>query len=1047
MSTDANAPAPNPQTPSTVSAPPSAPVQPDPCKDWQPWYLRLRDLLSFDTIESELWRIARYPLAAIQIVFYLLIAWGVVGSGLGAGDLFWHENPGHQVTVGLAVCWLFGPVLVVTILLLPPRNLPGLDDGKRSSFWLCGRHSLFFTRNPGLWQIGRRALLWLYWLGALVYGGKWAAVLWTSRPYWSGQVDGTSPFAVFVYSQWAGVPFVLGYLAAIALGAYATYVADDSRAGMAGSPWLLSTFNNPNVRVPSSAPGGQSQLTPVELFPGDVALQQLTALGTIPPGAAGAPHVVPNPTLTQAAYNLWSLLQLHALAYGFGLRILKVFALAGAAQLLIDGVAIPSVNYFSGQQYSGFQLLSPVAWVSVLLLLLNVFGGFVAFRFRYTRVGVICWIAYLFVANVEAGAVVPVLFLIVGAVAVLARAPLAWLVGWVALVFVTVRGAVLGVTGALHHYPFDSPPVADDSALRLFEIVSLVVGFVLLVAYTTYVPVVEELQWARARWRTGDGSRPPYATPWVARAFGCSALVCFLLGNNFGCQTHPMRYDVIDYDRSVALERHGEPSDGKGLIRADELLSAFEATNRSEDGRKPRLVLVAVSGGGIRASVWTGVVLEGLERELSAVSFRDRVRIITGASGGMVGASAYAFGSRNPKDDWGPYEYVKPHVQCHQTGLRPLAWALARDALSPVAQTMIVRDFTWNALFPNRYDVDRGRTLESAWRTNFTGRLNWEERYFGHFPCFVNRSAGSADGARLFKASPFDRPMRDLLDYERACAKPSLLFAPVLVEDTKRLFVSNLDLQFLTAPTALRLDGTAHGVLGRLRHALSLPEPLARPGVEFFRLFPDATKFKVGSAARMSASFPVVSPAVPIPTEPVRRVVDAGYYDNYGLDILTNWLLHNEQLIERHTSGVLIVQIRAFPLEDKGTAFQPESGGLLDKLIGAVSAPLDAVLNARGWSAYHRNNQQLAEVARVFKRLDKGGRPFFATTVFELQQEAALSWYLTSAQKRQVAEGFYKYEKGKFVLHADQEKRPGEFAVTDKVNGQIEAIREWFQKP
>ena len=103
-------------------------------------------------------------------------------------------------------------------------------------------------------------------------------------------------------------------------------------------------------------------------------------------------------------------------------------------------------------------------------------------------------------------------------------------------------------------------------------------------------------------------------------------------------------------------------------------------------------------------------------------------------------------------------------------------------------------------------------------------------------------------------------------------------------------------------------------------------------------------------------------------------------------------------------------------------------------------------MTARGWSAYHRNNQQLAEVARVFKRLDKDGRPFFATTVFELQQEAALSWYLTTEQKRQIAAGFYNCNRATRAFDPHP-TRADEFAVTDKVDGQIKAIREWFQKP
>ena len=51
---------------------------------------------------------------------------------------------------------------------------------------------------------------------------------------------------------------------------------------------------------------------------------------------------------------------------------------------------------------------------------------------------------------------------------------------------------------------------------------------------------------------------------------------------------------------------------------------------------------------------------------------------------------------------------------------------------------------------------------------------------------------------------------------------------------------------------------------------------LSREGVEFFRLFPDVRdSFQLSTAARMSATFPFVSPAGDLPTKPRRRVVDA----------------------------------------------------------------------------------------------------------------------------------------------------------------------------
>src|SRR6185436_13263193 len=60
--------------------------------------------------------------------------------------------------------------------------------------------------------------------------------------------------------------------------------------------------------------------------------------------------------------------------------------------------------------------------------------------------------------------------------------------------------------------------------------------------------------------------------------------------------------------------------------------------------RKPKLVVVAASGGGYRATFWTALVLDALAKEAAPGraldGFDGGIQLMTGASGGMV-ASAY----------------------------------------------------------------------------------------------------------------------------------------------------------------------------------------------------------------------------------------------------------------------------------------------------------------------------------------------------------------------------------------------------------------------
>ena len=55
---------------------------------------------------------------------------------------------------------------------------------------------------------------------------------------------------------------------------------------------------------------------------------------------------------------------------------------------------------------------------------------------------------------------------------------------------------------------------------------------------------------------------------------------------------------------------------------------------------KPKLVLLNVSGGGIRAAMWTLNVLQGVDKEMEG-GFMESIHMITGASGGMIGAAYY----------------------------------------------------------------------------------------------------------------------------------------------------------------------------------------------------------------------------------------------------------------------------------------------------------------------------------------------------------------------------------------------------------------------
>ena len=432
---------------------------------------------------------------------------------------------------------------------------------------------------------------------------------------------------------------------------------------------------------------------------------------------------------------------------------------------------------------------------------------------------------------------------------------------------------------------------------------------------------------------------------------------------------------------------------------------------KHKDGSKPRLILVATSGGGIRAAVWTAVVLEGLEREMPE-GFRDHIRLFTGASGGMVGATLYVADFER-----GPLRDAEPD---QDTGLGPLSSLLARDSLRRTVQTMLLRDLP-SLWVPGRVSWDRGREIERVWAENAPG------------------SAGR---------SPFQKSFEELKELERQGRRPSLVYSPMLVEDARRLLISNLDL--------LDLTWTSGDVLGfqPLRDKYHIPGSPLRPllslsAVEFFRLFPRATTFEVGTAARMNASFPLIGPGVSLPTDPPRRVVDAGYYDNYGVDLAAQWLARHEQALRAYTSGAVLIEIRAWRngyarwhfqnQEAEKLAPDPRTGGRRRRDLGAVAAslewlstPAEALLIARDRAAWYRNDELLDGLARQFNQPKAG---FFTTVAFECEVDAALSWTLPTGEARVIAHAFRRGAKDE----AGEDLPPW-------VRTRVAALRKWFGK-
>jgi hypothetical protein len=338
---------------------------------------------------------------------------------------------------------------------------------------------------------------------------------------------------------------------------------------------------------------------------------------------------------------------------------------------------------------------------------------------------------------------------------------------------------------------------------------------------------------------------------------------------------------------------------------------------------KPPLVVVATSGGALRAAIWTISVLGALEGRIPG--FMRHVRVITGASGGMVGAA-----------------HLVSALEARGTSSAPLdpKWFdgvmedAARDSLTPVAHALI---------FPFE---DRGRALERSWELNTNGRM----------------------------AMPF----RSLARGETSGWLPSLIYSPMMVEDGRRLLVSNLDLADLTA---------------------SFPPAPAISSVQLFACAGEGIdEIRLSTVARLSATFPWVTSAGRLDSDPDRRVVDAGYYDNYGVDLAASWIRrYAGRLTEKKTSdvsGVLLIQIRDEKTYE-GSVDAVPGPTYPNRLVSPLTTPIEALLSARDASMLFRNESEVAGLGAYFPpELRAHGNQFFATATFECPYDVPLEWYL-----------------------------------------------------
>jgi hypothetical protein len=286
------------------------------------------------------------------------------------------------------------------------------------------------------------------------------------------------------------------------------------------------------------------------------------------------------------------------------------------------------------------------------------------------------------------------------------------------------------------------------------------------------------------------------------------------------------------------------------------------------------IIVVSANGGGIQSAAWTAKVLSGLagqfekQGERNLDKFLRSIRLISGVSGGSVGTMFFVNAIQPPGSTTRP-SFAEVVREAEESGLSEVVWGMAYPDLLHAFFPWLRRDLL----------LDRGHALEETW---------------------VKAAARSHPSSSLAGS---------LLEWNRGVEegwRPATIFNSTFAESGERLQIS-------TTPAGVVINGKL---------------PVGRK--EFFYLY--NTDIRVATAARLSATYPYVSPATrpfyaagsPVfkdqPSDYAHvHAVDGGYFDNSGLCALTEWL--NEALEERADAKrqapgkqeILVLEIRGFP--------------------------------------------------------------------------------------------------------------------------------------
>ncbi len=352
---------------------------------------------------------------------------------------------------------------------------------------------------------------------------------------------------------------------------------------------------------------------------------------------------------------------------------------------------------------------------------------------------------------------------------------------------------------------------------------------------------------------------------------------------------------------------------------------------------KPPLVVVTVSGGGLRAAYWTYRSLQYMD-SVSKGKLANSTVLITGASGGMIGAAYW----RDIQMAFKNGKLNDPHDPKYLDNV-------GKDLLNSIVFSFVSVDlispFNKIKIAGNLYSKDRGYAMEQELVSNLDGML--------------------------------DKKLGDYVHDVASATIPEMVINGTITNDGRKLMICSQPVAYLTRAEYTLADSSYPSI----------------DAVDFTTFFAGQKPYdlRITSALRMNATFPYLLPVVRLPSQPQMNIMDGGMRDNFGMEVTSRYLYVLRDWMLKNAGDVIVLQIR----DTREVEILSQSAQT--NLTSMLSDPLFTIQEKwETFQSYYYNYLKDYAPHFLYKKLHFLSMEYIPE---ESQRTAELNFHLTQAEK------------------------------------------------